>query len=101
MKLQASKVSESSLGYLSSLPALKRNRAILLVGEGRFELPISCFQGTRLKPARPLPDMVATPRVERGPCGLQPHTLPSSSVAVKFWWTVRESNSHLTGAGRG
>ena len=71
-----------------------------LVGEGRFELPISCSQGTRLEPARPLPDLVARHGIEPYPLAFQTSTLPSSSRA-KLWWTVRDSNSQFTAAGLG
>src|SRR6266851_1938576 len=52
-----------------------------LVGEGRFELPLSCSQGTRLQPARPLPDLVARHGIEPCPLAFQTCTLPSSSRA--------------------
>ena len=44
--------------------------------------------------------LVARHGIEPCPLVLQTSTLPSSSRA-KIWWTVRDSNSHLTGAGRG
>jgi hypothetical protein len=45
------------------------------------------------------PDLVARHGIEPYPLAFQTSTLPSSSRA-KLWWTVRELNSHFTGAGR-
>src|SRR5207245_8304599 len=42
--------------FCHGLSLLAASSLLNLVGEGRFELPISCSQGTRLQPARPLPD---------------------------------------------
>src|SRR5215831_9731734 len=51
--------------------------------------------------AKPLPEsLVARHGIEPCPPAFQTSTLPSSSRA-KIWWTVRDSNSHCTGAGRG
>jgi hypothetical protein len=46
------------------------------------------------------PDLVARHGIEPYPLAFQTSTLPSSSRA-KLWWTVRDSNSHFTVAGRG
>ena len=43
---------------------------------------------------------VARHGIEPCPPAFQASTLPSSSRAT-IWWTVRDSNSHFTGAGRG
>src|SRR5579883_1218000 len=51
-------------------------------GRGDSNSRSRASEARALNQTRPLPDLVATPRVERGPCGLQPHTLPSSSVAL-------------------
>src|SRR6266481_5750629 len=44
--------------------------------------------------------LVARHGIEPYPLAFQTSTLPSSSRA-KLWWTVRDSNSHFTVAGRG
>ena len=86
--------------YLSSsflsLRTLQRNWS----GRGDSNSRSRAPEARALNQARPLPDLVARHGIEPCPLAFQTSTLPSSSRA-KTWWTVRELNSHFTGAGRG
>src|SRR5215467_5485849 len=86
--------------YLSSSFLPTANAATKLVGRRDSSSRSRAFEARALNQARPLPDPVARHGIELCAPASQTSTLPSSSRA-KTLWTVRELNSHFTGAGHG